>query len=92
MLDANGQPVPGEIIWEEHWQDPDVRAMEWELDRLDPDTYVKRPEVAVTNETHLTVETRQELASRAQVMAEAVRLLAEQGIRIRLPTATDLRF
>jgi hypothetical protein len=43
VLDANGNPVPGEIIWEEHWQDPDVRAMEWEVDRLDPNTYVRRP-------------------------------------------------
>jgi hypothetical protein len=85
MLGPEGKTIPGEIVWEEHWQDPDPRAMEWELDRLDPETYVKQPDVAVTNETHVSVETRQEIASRAQVVAEAVKLLADQGVSVRLP-------
>jgi hypothetical protein len=90
LLDAHGQPrLEGEIIWEEHWSDPDVRAMEWELDRLDPETYVKQPDVAVTNETHVSVETRAEMQSRAQVVAEAVKLLADQGIKIRLLQALN---
>ena len=34
------------------------------------------------------VEARQEMASRAAVMVEAVKILAEQGIKIRLPVGT----
>jgi hypothetical protein len=33
------------------------------------------------------IETRQEMASRAQVVAEAVKLLADQGVSVRLPTS-----
>lgn len=32
-------PVTKEVIWIEHWQEPDSRAMEWEMRFLDRDTY-----------------------------------------------------
>jgi hypothetical protein len=37
------------------------------------------------------VETKQEIQSRAQVVAEAVKLLADQGVSVRLPTGTEQR-
>ena len=33
------------------------------------------------------IETKQEIQSRAQVVAEAVKLLADQGVSVRLPTS-----
>jgi len=37
------------------------------------------------------IQAQQEIQSRAQVMAEAVKLLAEQGFSVRLPTGTEQR-
>ncbi len=87
ILGPDGKPMPGEIVWEEHWQEADRAAMEWEMDRLDPETYVKQPDVAITNETNVSVATRQEIQARAQVVTEAVKLLADQGVFVRLPNS-----
>jgi hypothetical protein len=74
----------GEIEWEEHWQEPDKGALEWELSRLDPETYAVKPDVPVNQTTNIiSIDIARELIERAPAAVasrEAVDITHEPAI------------
>jgi hypothetical protein len=41
----------GEVVWEEHRREPNVRALEWEMQRDEPETYSLRSDPAPQTDT-----------------------------------------
>jgi hypothetical protein len=56
----------GEVVWEEHWRESNVRALEWEMERDEPDIYGRRSDTAPT--TNISVQAPK---SKAELEAEA---------------------
>jgi hypothetical protein len=75
----------GEVVWQEQWREPNVRALEWEMERDEPETYGRRSEAAP--QADVTIESpksKAELEAEAAQMFDtflgAVRILIDLGV------------
>jgi hypothetical protein len=75
----------GEVVWEEHWREPNIRALEWEMQRDEPEVYGRRSDTAPP--TDVTIESpksrAEQLAESAQyfdLFAGAIKILLDLGV------------
>jgi len=75
----------GEVVWEEHWREPNIRALEWEMERDEPGTYGRGSDAA--SQTEVAVETpmskaemRVKAAQRFDLFRSAIQVLLDLGV------------
>ena len=84
----------GEVVWEEHWREPNVRALEWEMERDEPDIYGRRSDTAPpSNISDQAPKSRAELEAEAgmylDLFAGGVKILLDLGVP--LPQIAGMR-
>jgi len=75
----------GEVVWEEHWREPNVRALEWEMERDEPETYGRRsdgaPQTDVAIESPMSkAEMRVKAAQRLDLFRGGIQVLLDLGV------------
>jgi len=77
----------GEVVWKEHWREANVRALEWEMERDEPETYGRRSEISPP--TNISVEVPK---SKAEQLAESAMYfdLFRGGIQVLLDLGVPL--
>jgi hypothetical protein len=75
----------GEVVWEEQWREPNVRALEWELERDEPEIYGRRSDATpqpdiVTESPRSKEEMRAAAAQRLDLFRGAIQVLVDLGV------------
>lgn len=74
----------GQIVWKEHWREPNIRALEWEMQRDEPETYGLRPEPAlqavVSESPKSKAELEAEAAQYLDLFSGGIKILLDLGV------------
>jgi hypothetical protein len=74
----------GEVVWQEQWREPNLKALEWEMQRDEPETYGRRPEAAPQADVSESPKSRAEMQAEAAQMFDlfsgAVKILVDLGV------------
>jgi hypothetical protein len=68
----------------EQWREPNLKALEWEMQRDEPETYGRRPEVAPQADVSESLKSKAEMQAEAAQMFDlfsgAVKILFDLGV------------
>jgi len=68
----------GEIVWQERYMRPDLRALQWEIARTDAEAYDRQPE---NIESKISVGiSKQETEERVSIVAQALKMGRDMGL------------
>jgi len=69
----------GEIVWQERYLRPDLRALEWEIARADTEAYGRQPEISIEHKINVGIS-KQETEERVSIVAQALRMGRDLGL------------
>jgi hypothetical protein len=76
----------GEVVWEEHWREPNLRALQWEMERDERETYGRLSEAVSQAEIPADVpepskaEMEAEAAKYVDLFYNSVKVLVDLGV------------
>jgi len=70
----------GEIVWQERYTRPDLRALQWEIARSDTEAHDRQPEISIENKINDDGISKEEEGERVSIIMQALKLAKEMGM------------